>query len=78
MNTLNHQTKNILSKILQVCAEWEKEDRQLDDVKTSSSRCFKETGYTCAKAYYMPCTANYDQDGNVIEGQEMMCPENFK
>ena len=41
-------------------------------------RCFSETGFTCAKAYFMPCTPNYDREGNVIEGQEMACPEKFR
>jgi hypothetical protein len=44
----------------------------------STARCFKELNYNCARAFYMPCTANYDDDDKVVKGQEESCPNHFK
>lgn len=43
----------------------------------STHRCFPELGYTCSDSYYMPCSPNYNDEGQVIEGQEESCPEDF-
>ena len=64
--------------ILQICAKYEVESHGVDEERFSTMRCYAENGYTCAKSYFMPCTPNYDEEGNVIPGEEMSCPENFR
>lgn len=50
-----------------------------DDIQYATSRCFPELGYTCGKAYFAPCTPNYNEEtGELIQGQEESCPPNFQ
>ncbi|TRY78045.1 hypothetical protein TCAL_06625 [Tigriopus californicus] len=57
----------------------QKEDAKNRGITTQEStyRCFPELGYTCADSYYMPCSPNYNDEGQIIVGQEESCPDNF-
>ena len=60
-----------------ICQDEEMQSEQIERQFTTT-RCYAEMGYKCAKAFFMPCNPNYDQNGNVIQGQEYSCPDNFK
>ncbi len=61
------------------CAAMEAEAWGYEDPVYSTSRCIPQLGYTCAKAYYNPCTPNYNEEtGEPIEGEEESCPTNFE
>ena len=58
-------------------SETEKSQGTLQEPKYAVSMCYAELDFSCAKAYYAPCSNVYDKtDGSIL--YEGVCPRNFK